>query len=118
VAADDEALRVRVITGPYFLGTKFGALFERGNSDVIASHDMEDIVTLIDGREELLSDVIACNDGLLQSYIATSFRTVLASPYIRDAVEGHLSRGEAVGRIDRILNIMSALARLSGHSAT
>ena len=46
-----------MITAPYFLATKFEAFHGRGNSDYRMSHDLEDIVTVIDGRPELASEV-------------------------------------------------------------
>jgi hypothetical protein len=45
-----EKMAIRVVTGPYFLATKIEAFYSRGKGDFIASHDMEDIVTLLDGR--------------------------------------------------------------------
>ena len=48
-----EKMAIRVVTGPFFLATKIEAFYSRGKGDFIASHDMEDIVTLLDGRPEL-----------------------------------------------------------------
>jgi predicted nucleotidyltransferase len=43
---------IRVITAPYFLATKLEAFHGRGKNN-FRSHDLEDVVTVIDGRSEL-----------------------------------------------------------------
>lgn len=42
-----------------FRSDKIRGLHERGESDVVGSHDLEDIVTVIDGRMEIVDDVNA-----------------------------------------------------------
>jgi len=41
---------IRVITAPFFLATKMEAFRGRGNMDYLASHDLEDLVAVIEGR--------------------------------------------------------------------
>jgi len=48
---------IRAAAPPYLLATKLEAFADRGREDPIASRDFEDIVTLIDGREEILEEV-------------------------------------------------------------
>jgi hypothetical protein len=43
-------LRLRVVTAPYFIGTKLEAFHGRGNGDFYVSRDLEDLVAVIDGR--------------------------------------------------------------------
>src|SRR5205807_703331 len=47
---------IRVITAPYFLATKLEAFHGRGKND-FRSHDLEDVVAVIDGRSELVGEV-------------------------------------------------------------
>lgn len=42
--------RIRMVTAPYFLATKLAAFAGRGKGDYLMSHDMEDIVAVLDGR--------------------------------------------------------------------
>lgn len=44
--------RIRMVTAPYFLVTKLAAFDGRGKGDYVTSHDMEDIVAVLDGRPE------------------------------------------------------------------
>ena len=79
---------IRVITAPYFLATKLEAFHGRGNND-FGSHDLEDIITVIDGRAELADEISLSEPGLKQ-YLSEEFRMLLATPQFRDALPGHL----------------------------
>src|SRR5262249_42054633 len=46
----EKNLIVRIATAPYFLATKIEAFKGRGKNDYLASHDLEDLVAVIDGR--------------------------------------------------------------------
>jgi predicted nucleotidyltransferase len=48
---------VRVITAPSFLATKLEAFRGRGKMDYQASHDLEDFVAIIEGREDVVLKV-------------------------------------------------------------
>ena len=39
------------------MATKFEAFSDRGHGDLLGSHDLEDIVNVVDGRPELVSEV-------------------------------------------------------------
>lgn len=43
-------MTIKVISAPYFCATKLEAFKGRGAGDYLASHDLEDIITVIDGR--------------------------------------------------------------------
>ena len=49
VELDPETV-IRAITAPYFLATKLEAFHARGKGDVFASHDLKDVIAVIDGR--------------------------------------------------------------------
>jgi len=50
-------LSIRVVSAPYFLATKLEAFDGRGKGDYQASHDLEDLVAVIDGRPEAVEEV-------------------------------------------------------------
>ena len=80
---------IRVITAPYFLATKLEAFHGRGKNDFRMSHDLEDIVTVIDGRPELVDEVrLAAAD--LQNFLREEFRALLSNRDFREALPGHL----------------------------
>lgn len=57
----ENDISIRMVTSPYFLITKIEAFKGRGNNDLLLSHDIEDMIAVIDGRPELLNDVLNSN---------------------------------------------------------
>ena len=68
-----NGLQIRLISSPLFLATKLEAFSGRGGSDFRASHDLEDIVALLDGRPELVAEVSTAS-GELRSYLSSQVR--------------------------------------------
>lgn len=80
---------IRLITAPYYLATKLEAFHGRGKNDFRMSHDIEDVVTIIDGRPEIVDEVrIAASD--LRDYLGEEFRALLSNRDFREALPGHL----------------------------
>jgi len=71
---------IRVITAPYFLATKLEAFHGRGKNDY-ASHDLEDIITIIDGRQELITEVTKWAGDLTWIPKAKSFDLCWLAPH-------------------------------------
>ena len=86
VAAD---LEIRVISAPFFLATKLEAFKGRGEGDYLGSHDIEDLIAVIDGRATLLADVQSAPE-ILQQYISREIAGFLDDSKFLDAVPGHL----------------------------
>lgn len=81
--------KIRLITAPYFLATKLEAFHGRGRNDFRMSHDVEDIVTVIDGRVELADEIhIAPTD--LREYLSHEFAALLSNRDFLEAFPGHL----------------------------
>ena len=85
--SDDMA--IRLVTAPYFLATKIDAFHNRGNEDFIASHDMEDIITLLDGRPEIVEEVRNAPKDV-KIFLSTKFAEFLNNRSFLDALPGHL----------------------------
>jgi hypothetical protein len=66
---------IRVIAAPFFLGTKMEAFRARGRMDFQASHDLEDFVAVIEGRNTLLQE-IAESPQDLQDYLAEAAKSI------------------------------------------
>jgi hypothetical protein len=52
-----EGLAIRAVTAPAFVATKLDAFANRGKGDVLASPDLEDVLNVVDGREELIGEL-------------------------------------------------------------
>ena len=80
---------IRLVTAPLFVASKFEAFADRGAGDLLASHDLEDIVTLIAGRPELAGEA-ALADGELRGYLAQRCAGLLAAPGFMNFLPGML----------------------------
>jgi hypothetical protein len=80
---------IRAVTSPLFLVTKIEAFGSRGGGDFVASHDLEDIIAVVDGRPAL-ADEVQRAPAQLRRYLATSIGRWLEEPDFLAAVPGHL----------------------------
>lgn len=106
----EPGLTIRILTAPYFLATKLEAFRGRGAGDVRASHDLEDVVALVDGRPELAREVEASSPELRQ-FLADECTALLADPDFADAVRGHLLPDAASqARWGGVMDVLNRLA--------
>ena len=78
----ERDIRIRVVTAPYFCATKLDAFKGRGKGDYLSSHDLEDLITVVDGRPELLDDLRSAPEDV-RSYIADAVgQTLKARQFI------------------------------------
>ncbi len=80
---------IRMVSAPYFLITKLEAFEGRGGGDYLMSHDIEDIVTVLDGRPEIIEEVKQ-SDFELTSELSNRFTVMLEDNRFIDSVSGHL----------------------------
>ena len=95
-----------------FLATKMEAFINRGRGDFLGSHDLEDIVSVIDGRDSLLDDIDRNCPHEVRDFLRVSARQLLNNERFVDAVEGHLPsehRNEA--RLDRLIETIRKLGQ-------
>lgn len=98
---------IRVITAPFFLATKMEAFRGRGRMDFQASHDLEDFVAVIEGRDTLLQEIAASPEGL-RNYLAEAAKTLLAESRFLDVLPGFVLDAERVPLIQGRLELMAA----------
>ena len=82
-------LYIRMVSAPYFLATKLETFYNRGQHDYMASHDLEDLIAVLDGRASIFDD-ISRSSKLLQKYLAAEFTKLLSNDDFQDALSGHL----------------------------
>lgn len=107
-----DSTRIRLISAPAFVATKLEAFHDRGNEDFALSHDMEDIVAVVNGRQELLEEIQKA-DATVRAYISKCFAELIINREFVDAVGMHLlpdegSQARASIIIDRIRTISKA----------
>lgn len=109
-----SGVTIRAVRPAYLVATKLEAYGDRGNNDMLRSVDFEDIVRLIDGREEL-RDEIAQSPLAVRSYIVESLTALGRAPLFETAVAGALlpdsaSQGRLPLVLDRIEHIRQVQA--------
>jgi predicted nucleotidyltransferase len=91
-----NGVAIRVIQAPVFIGTKLEAFHGRGGADYLFSHDLGDIISVVDGRDSLLGECQQMPEEL-QGYLAEQFSALLDDRRFLDALPGHLP-GDAMSQ--------------------
>ena len=101
--------QIRLISAPYFLATKLDAFHGRGQFDYRMSRDVEDIVTVLDGRPEIVAEVQQAAT-LLQQCLSDEFSALLGERDFLEALPGHmLPDAVSQQRIRIVLNRMQQI---------
>lgn len=81
---------IKLIIAPVFVATKLEAFKDRGKGDFLFSHDLGDIIAIVDGRESLLDE---CKEAApeLKAYLQLKFTELMNNASFRQALSGHLS---------------------------
>lgn len=108
-----DRLRVRRVSAPYFVATKMAAFEGRGSGDYGASHDIDDLIAVVDGREELRGEIAACDEELIQ-YVGATLKRYIESDDFLDTQAWHLPPDEAgQSRLPILRERLDAIARLA-----
>ncbi|MEM9446635.1 MAG: hypothetical protein AAGA18_14935 [Verrucomicrobiota bacterium] len=104
--------KLKVISQPYFIATKVEAFKDRGNKDFYASHDIEDLITLIDGCSSIVS-LIKPSSKPLKTYLRKELSKFMNDSNFQEAIAGHLPPDSASQQrlpiiIERIKGIIMA----------
>ncbi len=81
-------INIKVVAAPYFLATKLEAFKTRGNMDFYASHDFEDIVSVLDGCTKIV-EFINQSDKNLKNYLIKLFSEINNNRSFHGALPGH-----------------------------
>ncbi|MBE7423299.1 MAG: hypothetical protein HS110_12850 [Zoogloeaceae bacterium] len=101
---------IRLIAAPLFLATKFEAFADRGAEDLLGSHDLEDIINVVDGRPEL-SDEIARADDELRAYLSGKCASLLAMPNFMNYLPGLVIQDATLP--ERVAELAARLQRIA-----
>lgn len=101
-------LSLRHLDAPHFVATKFEAFNDRGARDVYLSHDLEDIITVIDGRAEL-ADELSAADTSVRSHVIRQMRALLAHPDMQNALPGLVAQPIRAGVVLQRLHDIASM---------
>lgn len=89
---DLGAVSIRLITAPYFIATKLEAFSDRGKRDFAASHDLEDVLAVVNGRPEIIDEIDGAQ-AVVRAYIAEQFGALLAEKAFMNVLPGIVEPG-------------------------
>ncbi len=104
---------IRMLPSPYFLATKIDAFHHRGAGDFFLSKDVEDIVTVLDGRLEIINEVQSTEHDLLK-FLAEQLSEWLENPDFIDALPGLLPPDAASQA--RVLTVLERMKAITIHA--
>jgi hypothetical protein len=102
-----EGITIRLVSAVAFVATKLEAFASRGGGDLLGSHDLEDVLNIVDGRAELLAE-FAVAPAALQQAVGAVFGGLLANPDFINVLPGMLADPE---RAEWVLGQLRALIR-------
>jgi predicted nucleotidyltransferase len=93
-----SGLVLRHLSAPYFMATKLEAFKDRGNNDVYLSHDLEDVITVVDGREELINELSSAPLDV-RDFVAQTLRGILRHADFTNVLPGIVSQSSRTGLV-------------------
>lgn len=102
---------INLISSPLFIATKLEAFYTRGNGDYGQSHDIEDIVNVVDGRQELPYEIKQSGESV-KRYLTDEIDYLLATADFIDKLPWHL-HGDKNSQ-SRVPYVISQLRLIAG----
>ena len=107
-----DGLEIRVVSVPLFLATKLEAHYGRSAGDYMGSHDMEDILAVVDGRPSLIRDCFSAPSEV-REYLREKFARLLGDDEFMNLLPGFVSPSGGAGRAtvvrDRLRGLVNSL---------
>ncbi|MFV1985205.1 MAG: hypothetical protein ACC657_16775 [Thiohalomonadales bacterium] len=98
-----------MLSAPYFLITKLEAFDGRGKGDYLMSHDMEDIIAVLDGRPEVVNEVKGAELKLVNE-LSDRFTKLLQDNRFVDSISGHMPTDAiSQAKVSVIVNVINEI---------
>ena len=110
-----EGMSIRLVRSPCFVATKLVAFLDRGKGDYFESHDLEDVLTVVDGRPELIEE-FGRADRELRNYVAGVVTRLLADQNFINALPGLVIEGSPADRSPIVLQRLRTIAQMKVNS--
>lgn len=102
---------IRMVTAPYFLSTKMEAFDGRGRGDYLLSHDIEDMIAVLDGRPEIVNEVQTADQELIEN-VRARFAQLLSDNRFIAALSGHMPGDQASqARVGLVIDRIEAIVK-------
>lgn len=101
-------IEIRVVSAPLFLATKLEAYHGRSEGDYLGSHDMEDILAVVDGRPTIIRDCFTA-PGDVKAYLHDNFAALLADDEFINVLPGFVDPSGGIARADVVRERLQGL---------
>jgi hypothetical protein len=81
--------KIRLTRAPLFLATKIEAFYGRGEGGFFESHDMEDVIAVVDGRPGIIDEVRESSSEV-REFLRKEFASFIQNGDFRSALPGHM----------------------------
>lgn len=102
-----DGVTVRLVSAVAFVATKLEAFAGRGGGDFLSSHDLEDVLNIVDGRQELVEELAAAPAELREA-VAAAFTPLLSNQDFVNVLPGLIVEPE---RASLVMDRLRALSR-------
>lgn len=96
---------IRLVSAVAFVATKLEAFAGRGGGDFLSSHDIEDVLNIVDGREELAGEIATAPAELRQA-VAEVFQALLSNRDFANVLPGLIAEPERADLVAQRLKAM------------
>lgn len=103
----ERGVTIKLISAVAFVATKLDAFAGRGGGDFMNSHDLEDVLNIVDGREELAAELAAAPAALRQA-MGVAIAKLVESPDFANVLPGLLAEPD---RADLIMERLRMLMK-------
>jgi len=103
---------INIFSGPYFIASKLEAFKGRGKGDYMGSHDLEDIVAILDGKNDIAGEIQRAPETV-RRYLQNEFNQLLNNHDYIDSLDGHIAdRQNIAGRREVVIKRMGEVVSI------
>ena len=100
---------VHHIDAPHFLATKLAAFESRGGGDFLGSHDLEDLIRVVDGRPGLVEELQSA-PAELRSFVSMGLSSITTDRFFQEAMPEYFGSGTTA--VDRARIVSGRLQKM------
>jgi predicted nucleotidyltransferase len=107
----DEEILISIFSSPYFIASKMEAFKTRGKSDLYWSHDLEDIIFVLDNRDSIDEELLNA-DANVKKYLQQEFTVLLNNASFEEALIAHVEQSDQTQRKNRIMTMLKTFVMI------
>lgn len=100
-----SGIEISLLSLPYFIATKIEAFHGRNEGDFRISHDIEDIINIMDGI--LSFNIIYYAPRTVKLYLVEQFRAFMNDSVFIESISSHIERGQSPARTKRVIDFLN-----------